>query len=98
MIFLSGQRSNFSTPRRASWQVVSKIVREVCTAIIWNLGPVNIKLPFTASEVKGPVPQFEKVHVIPQCVGAIDGTHIVIKQPAMDTTDYRDLNKPKTAS
>ena len=34
--------SNFSTPRRASWQVVSKIVRVVCTAIIWHLGPVNI--------------------------------------------------------
>ena len=42
--------SNFSTPRRASWQVVSKIVRVVCTAIIWHLGPVNIKLPFTENE------------------------------------------------
>ena len=29
MIFLSCQRSNFSTPRWASWQVVSEITREV---------------------------------------------------------------------
>ena len=49
--------SNFSTPRRASWQVVSKIVRVVCTAIIWHLGPVNIKLPFTENEMKKLVAQ-----------------------------------------
>ena len=88
--------SNFSTPRRASWQVVSKIVRVVCTAIIWHLGPVYIKLPFTENEMKKLVAQFEKAHVIPQCLGAIDGTHMEIKQHAINITDHRDLHKPNS--
>ena len=32
MIFLSCQRSNFSTPRWASWQLVSEITKEVCSS------------------------------------------------------------------
>ena len=32
MIFLSCQRSNFSTPRWASWQVVSEITRGICSS------------------------------------------------------------------
>ena len=67
------------------------------TAVIWHLGPVNIKLPFTESEVKELGAQFEKAYVILQCLGAIDGTHIEIKQPAMNITDYGDVHKPKTA-
>ena len=34
-----------------------------------------IKLPFTENETKESVTQFEKAHVILQCLGAIDGTH-----------------------
>ena len=74
-----------------------KIVGEVCTAITWHLGPVSIKLPFTENETKELVAQSEKAHVIPQCLEALDGSHIKIKQPAIIITHYRDLNKPKTA-
>ena len=58
---------------------------------------MSIKLPFTENETKELVAQFEKAHVILKYLGAIDGTHIKIKQPAIIITHYRDLNKPKTA-
>lgn len=56
-----------------------------------------IKLPFTENETKESVTQFENAHVILQCLGAIDGTHNKIKQPAIIIADYRDLCKLKTA-
>lgn len=71
-----------------SRQVVSKIVREVSTAITNYLGPVYIKPPFTEAKVTELVTEFQKAHVIPQCLGAIDGTHIEIKQPSINSTEF----------
>ena len=36
-----------------------------------------------------------KTHVIPQCLGAIDGTHMEIKQHAINITDYRWIKAPQ---
>ena len=59
-----------------SRQVVSKIVRKVCKAITLYLGPIYIKLPASDSEVEQHVKNFHKAHGFPQCLGAIDGTHL----------------------
>lgn len=71
-----------------SRQVVSKIVRKVCRAITLYLGPTYIKLPVSDHEVQQHVKNFHKAHGFPQCLSAIDGTHIEIKQPSSNPTDY----------
>ena len=60
---------------------VSIIVRRVCAAISEFLGPIYVRLPTSEREVQELVSQFHVYHGFPQCMGAIDGTHISIKEP-----------------
>ena len=67
---------------------ISVIVRRVTRAISLHLGRKYIKLPVTEDEVKEKVTKFNSAFLIPQCMGAIDGTHIAIQQPIINSTDY----------
>ena len=67
---------------------VSLIVRRVCKAIAIHLGPRYIQLPSTEEQVKEKVAHFYRTFCVPQCLGAIDCTHIDIKQPVLNPTDY----------
>ncbi|XP_030594603.1 putative nuclease HARBI1 [Archocentrus centrarchus] len=67
---------------------VSIIIRQTCHAISVHLGPKYIQLPFTEPEAQRLVNGFQDAHGMPQCLGAIDGTHIGIKQPSANSTDY----------
>lgn len=71
-----------------SRQVVSKIIRDVCRAMTVHLGSEYIKLPSTVAEMVDLVKNFYNNHGFPQCFGAVDGTHIDIKQPKVNSTDY----------
>ena len=67
---------------------VSIVVRRVCKVICDHLGPQYVRLPTTESEVKDKTSQFFNRYYLPQCLGAVDGTHIEIKQPSRNATDF----------
>ena len=69
-----------------SRSTVSCIVRCVTKTIYWF--KIYIKLPSTVQEVEELVSGYKKCHGFPQCIGAIDGTHINIQQPNENDTDY----------
>ena len=45
-------------------------------------------MPFTEPEAEDLVLGFHSAHGMPQCLGAVDGTHIEIKQPSRNSMDY----------
>ena len=75
---------------------VSITVRRVCQAITVYLGSKYIKLPKTEEEFEDLVVHFFSAHGVLQCLRAIDGTHIPIKRPLTNSTDY--INRKSTYS
>ena len=67
---------------------VSIIIKRVTQVISMHLGPKYIKLSVTKEDVEDKVKGFYSVFGFPQCIGAIDGTHVEIKQPKLNSTDY----------
>ena len=66
---------------------VSLIIRRLGKAITRHLGPKYIVMP-TREDVQHLVKKFQEHHGFPQCLGAIDCTHIDIKQPIDNPTDF----------
>ena len=79
-----------------SHATVSIVVRRVCLVISYELGPKYIKLPETKSEVEALVSNIFKSYGFPQCMGAVDATHVYIRQPSVTPTDY--LNRKHRCS
>ena len=67
---------------------VSKVIHRVSPVISEKLGPKYIVLPKTKGEVEEHARNFYDRYGFPQCIGAVDGTHIKIKRPVDNPTDY----------
>ena len=57
-------------------------MNEVCQAIEKNVGSMYLQFTLTYEEWSNISDQFEQHWNFPNCVGAIDGKHIVIQPPA----------------
>ena len=70
------------TSYRISTPCVSRIVKETCN-VIWKVlrSKGFIKAPKTSNEWKTVSEQFEKRWNFPNCLGAIDGKHVIIQCP-----------------
>ena len=67
---------------------VFKIIYRVTKAIDIYLGLKLIKLPITEEEVTESCRLFFEKHGFPQCIGAIDGTDILMKRPSDNSGAY----------
>ena len=70
---------------------VSIVIRRVTVthAIAMHLGAICIQVPVTEEAVNEKLAKLFRTFAVPQCIGAIDGTHIDIKQqPSSNSTDY----------
>ena len=67
---------------------VSCIVKNVTEMICQYPGRKFIKLPLSENEFKHLIYCFEKVHGFPLCLGEVDGTHVNIKTPKNNSTDF----------
>ena len=67
---------------------VCLIVRNVCKAIVKVLMPKYIRLPKTEDELVNIVAGFQDTWGFPNCMGALDGSHIPISTPSELRTDY----------
>ena len=73
----------------------SIVIRRVAHAISGNLSSL-IKLPTTDDEVEHLANRFYDAHGFPQCIGAVDGTHVCIAKPNVEPTSY--INKSSNFS
>ena len=64
-----------------------QIVHETCQAIVTVLLRKYIKFP-SSGQLDSIVDGFKTKWGVPQCVGAIDGSHIPISAPVLNHTDY----------
>lgn len=67
---------------------MSKILRSVCFAIVELLGKEFIQIPTDENNITSLASEFYARHGFPQCIGAVDGTHIRIKQPKGKSFEY----------
>lgn len=67
---------------------VTKIVREVCRAIREHLTTEYIKMPKDMDSMKRLVAGWQQTNGLPMVVGAMDGTHIAVIQPYINSQEY----------
>ena len=67
---------------------VSYMVHEVFHAIYFALGHIYMKVPSTKEEWLKITHEFEEKWQFPNCIGAVDGKHLVIQPPTDSGSHY----------
>ena len=67
---------------------VSKIIRETCGAIWTALNKTYVKLPTTPEQWECIAKEFYDECNFPNCIGAIDGKHLMIECPSNGGSAY----------
>ena len=70
-----------------SQSFVSLCVKEICLAIVKRLKSRYITIP-KGDDLKQVMATYKEKWGFPMCAGAIDGTHVPIKVPSQNHTDY----------
>ena len=88
---------NEFTSFESSWRMnkctIAKIVHETCS-VIWDvLQPEVLVAPSTPQEWYEIAHQFETLWNFPNCVGAIDGKHVVVQKPKLCGSEYFNYKK-----
>ena len=86
-LYYLGQGGNFRAVANqfgVAVPTVSVIVQQITSAINRHLLPDLIKFPTTEEQLSATMKTFR----FPNCLGAIDGSHINIKKPVVHPTDY----------
>ncbi|KAL1476541.1 hypothetical protein MTO96_036423, partial [Rhipicephalus appendiculatus] len=78
---------------RLGHSTVSDIIYETCRAIYEELGGDFIRKPSTKEEWKNVMDGFSQKWNFPNCIGAIDGKHVLVKKPPKSGTVYRNYKK-----
>ena len=73
---------------RISRCAISYIITEVCKAIAKVLGPPHLKVPSKREEWLKIAEQLEVRWNFPNCIGAIDGKHVIIQAPSNSGSHY----------
>ena len=67
---------------------ISKIIPEVCDAIWEKLSPIHMKAPDSADEWQSIADEFWKKWQFPNCLGSVDGKHVVMLKPWRSGSRY----------
>ena len=67
---------------------VSKVILQFCNAVTTHLGPKYLHLPRTVDEMQTTVAEFETKFGMTQAFGCVDGTHVPIRRPIINSQDY----------
>ena len=82
---------------RYGWRVahntLSKVVREVCNAIIHVYKREVLPLPTTPEEWKAIADKYQRRWNFPNTIGALDGKHVAIKCPPRSGSEYYNYKK-----
>ena len=87
-------RCTISSSYRVGTATVGKIINETCDAI-WKklLEEGFLKCPITPAEWQNVAQRFEKLWQFPNCVGAIDGKHVVMQAPHCSGSSFFNYKK-----